>query len=155
MEKLQEESRMKLPSLRQATDEDCRLMFQLQRLDGKESDEENQEQTAEYEVYKDEFDPSKIEVIELKGVPVGRLRVVREDDIYIGGFQILPEYRGLGIGTSVLSDLIEESEQTGMVITLEVFTDNTSAIQLYQKLGFKITAETEKQQIMKYEPQSA
>jgi len=154
MEKLTEESASKAPKLRQATDEDCLLLFRLQHLNGDDLDASDSEQVARYEQYKNDFDGSKIQVIMSKGIVVGRLRIVRENSIYIGGFQILPQYRGLGIGTAVLSGLVVESEQTGMPITLEVFNDNTQAIDLYEKIGFVTTEENDKQKTMRYEPSS-
>jgi len=154
MEKLTKESALKSPELRQATDEDCLLMFRLQHLNGEDLDDSDSEQVIKYEQYKNDFDGSKIQVIVSEGIAVGRLRVVREEGIYIGGFQILPQYRGLGIGTAVLSGLVVESEQNGMSITLEVFNDNSQAIGLYKKIGFVTTGENDKQKIMKYEPSS-
>ena len=155
MEKLPEEIVVKQPKLRQATAADCLLMFRLQHLDGVELDGGNSEQVAKYEQYKNNFDSSKIQVIEFEGVVIGRLRVVREDSIYIGGFQILPEYRGQGMGTAILDSLVLESEQTGVPIILEVFNDNTEALKLYEKMGFVITEENDKQKNMRYQPISA
>ena len=151
MEKLPEEIAVKSPKLRQATAEDSSLMFRLQHLDGAQLDKGNTEQVAKYEQYRNDFDNNKIQVIELEGVAVGRLRVVREGDIYIGGFQILPEYRGQGIGTAILNSLVLESEQTGVPITLEV-NDNTEALKLYEKIGFVITEENDTQKYMRYQP---
>ena len=155
MKKLPEEIAAKPPKLRQATAEDCSLMFRLQHLDGAQLDEGDPEQLAKYEKYRNDFDKNKIQVIELGGVAVGRLRVVREDSIYIGGFQILPEYRGQGLGTAILDSLVLESEQSGVPITLEVFNDNTEAVKLYEKIGFVITEESAKQKNMRYQPFSA
>ncbi len=152
MEKVTKKIAVKPPKLRQARAEDCLLMFRLQHLDGVQLDEGNSEQVAKYEKYRNDFDNNKIQVIELEGVAVGRLRVVREDSIHIGGFQILPEYRGQGIGTAILDSLVLESEQTGIPITLEVFNDNTEAVKLYEKMGFVITEENDKQKIMRYQP---
>ena len=126
-------------------------MFRLQHLNGRELDLDNSELVARYEQYKDNFDGTKIQVITAGGVPVGRLRVVRGESIYIGGFQILPEYRGQGIGTSILNDLVAESEQTGLPITLEVFNDNDDAIKLYEKVGFVMTEQNDNQKIMRFE----
>ena len=124
--------------LRQATPGDCLLMFRLQKLDGAELNQSDLDQVSNFEEYKKEFKPTEIQVVYFKDQPVGRLRIVREDDIYIGGMQILPEYRGRGLGTAILQDLIEESKKTLKSIRLEVFHTNQLAFRLYEKTGFRV-----------------
>lgn len=140
------------PQFQEATEADCELMFRLQKLDGAELDPQNISQAATFEEYKKSFVPAEIQVIFLGEEPVGRLRVVRGEEIYIGGMQILPEHRGKGIGTKILQVLIHESEQTQTPIRLEVFHGNQGALNLYEKMGFKVTEENEKQKIMTYSP---
>ena len=50
-------------------------------------------------------------------------------------FYILPQFRGRGIGTAVLEKCIRESS---LPIFLYVFTRNTGALNLYQRMGFRI-----------------
>lgn len=138
--------------LREATTEDCELMFRLQKLDGSELNFSDAEQAAQFEEYKNNFNPTEIQVIYVDGLPVGRLRVVTEQDIYIGGMQILPEYRGRGLGTSILGDFIKESKRTLKPIRLEVFHDNQKAFNLYKEVGFKVFEENDQQKIMVYQP---
>ena len=138
--------------LRQATVQDCELMFRLQKLDGANLDQDDVKQAARFEEYKQEFNPAEIQVVCLVGESVGRLRIVRGVEIYIGGMQILPEYRGKGIGTSILGNLIEESKQTSKPVRLEVFHNNLPALSLYEKVGFQVVEENEQQKIMLYEP---
>ena len=54
------------------------------------------------------------------------------DDLYI-----LPQYRNLGAGTFVINKCLSEAKTP---LFLFVFSDNTSAVALYEKLGFKITS---------------
>ncbi|MBX5327751.1 MAG: GNAT family N-acetyltransferase [Candidatus Bathyarchaeota archaeon] len=56
------------------------------------------------------------------------------------GITILKNYRRMGIGTAMMNHLLEWSQkQEGLEkITLEVFSTNKPAINLYHKLGFKI-----------------
>ncbi len=138
--------------LRQATQADVKLMFRLQKIDGAHLNQDDGEQVAKFEEYKLDFKPAEIQIVYLAGEPVGRLRVVRGDEIYIGGMQILPEYRGRGLGTAILESLIEESKQTSKPIRLEVFHNNLPAFSLYQKAGFKVVEENDQQKIMVYEP---
>lgn len=59
----------------------------------------------------------------------------------IGGVYTLPEYRGMGISTSVVSFLTEKIMQSGMKASLFVKTNNKAAIRVYTNLGFKIAEE--------------
>ena len=58
------------------------------------------------------------------------------DDLYI-----LPEYRGRGIGTAVVERCCAE---TALPVMLYIFTQNTGALNLYQRLGFTITEQVSK-----------
>lgn len=67
---------------------------------------------------------------------------------YIGEIYLIPEYRGKGIGTSILKNEIENFDK----IRLQVATSNTKAIKLYRSLGFKIIKEVDGQMyIMEYD----
>ena len=57
------------------------------------------------------------------------------DEGYIQNLAVLPEYRKKGIAFSLLKKLLESSKNLKF-ITLEVRQSNTSAINLYKKLGF-------------------
>lgn len=53
------------------------------------------------------------------------------------GMGIMPEYRGIGIGTRLISETITDAFSKGITrVDLEVFASNTRALALYQKLGF-------------------
>lgn len=108
----------------------------------------------EFKVYFKKFVPEKIQVIQLNGIDVGRLRVVRSsDEIYIGGIQILPEFQHKGIGSAVFTDLVKEANQLKIPIMLEVSKVNEVAKKFYVKLGFVKVNEKDSNWIMKYQPE--
>lgn len=54
------------------------------------------------------------------------------------GIAILREYRSLGIGLQMMRTLVRECRKVGLkTVQLEVFANNTRAIHLYEKVGFK------------------
>jgi RimJ/RimL family protein N-acetyltransferase len=63
------------------------------------------------------------------------------------GIVILKEFRGMGIGTTMMNHMIEWAEkQEGLEkISLTVFSTNKAAINLYRKFGFKIEGVSKKQ----------
>jgi ribosomal protein S18 acetylase RimI-like enzyme len=83
-------------------------------------------------------------VIECDRQSVGRLRVVRTaDQLFIGGIQLLPDYQRRGIGTSLVTTLIQEGLSRGVPVALEVEKDNPDAERLYRRLGFERYGETD------------
>lgn len=64
-----------------------------------------------------------------------------EDGMELDDLYILPEYRGRGIGTAVVGRCCAE---TVLPVMLYVFTKNTGALNLYQRLGFTITEQVSK-----------
>lgn len=103
--------------------------------------------------YTAKFVPEEIEIIRFQDRDVGRLRVVRSpESIYVGGIQILPEFQGKSIGTAIFSDLIRESEESGLPIILEVHDVNEQALSFYRKLGFVDGEQVKDQTVMRYLP---
>jgi len=85
------------------------------------------------------------------GLPVGAiwLRMLRDEEKGFGyvddetpemGMALLPEYRGQGVGTSLLSHLIEAAQGFYENISLSVARENP-ALRLYQRHGFQVVAE--------------
>lgn len=65
-----------------------------------------------------------------------RLRITHTGEF---GVSVLKEYWGQGIGSSLIKYLIKWCKETGIIrkINLRVRSDNSSAISVYKKLGFK------------------
>ena len=60
---------------------------------------------------------------------------------YLYGFRIRPEYRGVSLGTQMLSVVEQDLFSRGFsAITLNVARENTDAIRLYRRRGFRIVA---------------
>tara|TARA_R110002049_G_scaffold46487_1_gene135153 strand:- start:106270 stop:106821 length:552 start_codon:yes stop_codon:yes gene_type:complete len=74
-----------------------------------------------------------------RGVPVGTVQGIRMDDWgAIQNLGIHRSHRGLGLGSILLSRAAKGFRETGLRrMHLEVTTDNTAAIRLYERLGFK------------------
>ena len=66
------------------------------------------------------------------------------DGIIINELYIIDKFRGLGIGSSILRDIIRSND----LIYLWVYKDNSRALNLYQKLGFKVKEETDSRMLM-------
>jgi ribosomal-protein-alanine N-acetyltransferase len=63
------------------------------------------------------------------------------DEIHINNVAILPQFRGMGIGTTLLQHVLAEATRMGAKrATLEVRASNHAARRLYERLGFYVAA---------------
>jgi ribosomal protein S18 acetylase RimI-like enzyme len=91
---------------------------------------------AQHTWYHEHYVGADFQVILVDGEPAGRLYVHRrEKEIRLMDITLLPGHRGSGLGTSLLSDLMAESQATGKPLTIHVEIYNP-AMRLYQRLGF-------------------
>jgi ribosomal protein S18 acetylase RimI-like enzyme len=92
--------------------------------------------TAQQTHYRKFFPEATHDLILVKGHPAGRLYVNRrKDEIHILDIALLPEFRNLGIGTTILQDLMAEADSTNRSVLLHVEIFNP-AMKLYERLGF-------------------
>jgi len=84
------------------------------------------------------FAPEAWQIITADGTDAGILIVdYRPAEIYLSRIEIHPDYQGHGIGTRLISALIDEAAQRGQDLVLDVLTVNNRAHALYQRLGMK------------------
>jgi ribosomal protein S18 acetylase RimI-like enzyme len=84
---------------------------------------------------------ASFDLVEVGGVPAGRLYVERTaGDIRIIDVSLLPEHRGSGIGSALIRALQDEAAATGRAVSLHVAMGNPAA-RLYDRLGFRLAAD--------------
>ena len=87
------------------------------------------------------FAPGHWQIITADGTDAGILIVdYRPAEIYLSRIEIHPDYQGRGIGTRLISGLIDEAAQRGQDLVLDVLTVNNRAQALYQRLGMQEVA---------------
>ena len=92
--------------------------------------------TAQDEHYRSNYPGANLDVIELDGERAGRLYVYRgEEDIRIMDIAVAPGFRGRGIGTALIEELIAEAGSTGRSVSIHVEMQNPARA-LYERLGF-------------------
>ena len=83
---------------------------------------------------------------------IGLLKLKKNDELWeIIQIQILPEYQNMGLGSSILKQIISESEQQKADVKLSVLKSNP-ALNLYKRNGFKIINEEDISYTMRYSP---
>lgn len=91
--------------------------------------------------YREHYEGASFDVVELDGVPVGRLYVARwPDEIRIMELSLLPEHRGAGIGTRLVRSILDEATRAGVRTSVHVEHENP-ARRLYERLGFAHVAD--------------
>jgi len=61
------------------------------------------------------------------------------DELHINNLAVAPEYRGAGVGTALLTEVVRQGAELGAHrATLEVRLSNQAARRLYERLGFTV-----------------
>ena len=107
-------------------------------------DEEYQERR-----FRQGYDHTETQVVLVDGRAVGLLRVSeRESAVFIDQVEIVPDYQGQGIGTSLINNLLAR----GRRVELGVLKVNVDARRLYERLSFRVIGDTETHCHMRAEP---
>lgn len=139
---------------RKATDKDFELALQIKSRSIKIYIDKiwGWDDTVQLEYHRNDFNPATLQIIlDNHGHEIGLLDV-REDDglIYIKSILIDHSAQGKGIGTQILTKIIQQSAQSNKKIELQVYKINEKARKLYERLGFKIIGQTELHYQMAY-----
>jgi ribosomal protein S18 acetylase RimI-like enzyme len=137
------------PRLRAATPEDEQFLHavyagtraeELARVPWSEEQKRaftNMQFAAQDADYRQHYPTAQYSIIEVQGVPAGRLYVDRcQKEIRIIDIALLPEHRRGGIGTKLLRELQDEARAAGKTLTIHVEKFNP-ALNLYRRLGFQ------------------
>lgn len=93
-------------------------------------------------MFRENFEPRAIELIEVAGNTAGFIRIVQKpDSIYLAELQIGRPYQGYGIGGAVLRKLIDYASTKKMLITLKVIRGNPAEF-FYRRHGFRTFKES-------------
>jgi ribosomal protein S18 acetylase RimI-like enzyme len=92
--------------------------------------------SAQDQHYRANYPGAAFDVIEVDGEPAGRLYVHRgADEIRIMDIALAPPFRGRGIGTALVRELMEEAGAGERSLSIHVEMNNP-ARRLYERLGF-------------------
>lgn len=84
------------------------------------------------------------DIVEIDGRPIGIRRVEqRSDAMFLAEIQITPDWQGRGIGSALVREVLTDAEQRGLPLTLQVLRVNERARTLYERLGMRVTGETD------------
>jgi GNAT superfamily N-acetyltransferase len=129
---------MTVVALRPATPADSEFCFQLHKaaMGGYITALWGWDEPRQRAFHDRSFRPGRWQIITAGGADVGMIDVERRPaEIYLGRIEIHPSHQGRGIGTDLITALIDEARRHGQDLVLDVLTVNPRAQALYQRLG--------------------
>jgi ribosomal protein S18 acetylase RimI-like enzyme len=97
---------------------------------------------AQHRYYQQTFPGASFQVIAWEDQPAGRLYVDRRaDEISIIDIALLPDYRGRGIGSVLLTEVMAEASAARKPVRIYVERFNR-ALRWYERLGFRTIGDT-------------
>ncbi|MGH9380370.1 MAG: GNAT family N-acetyltransferase [Thermoanaerobaculia bacterium] len=107
---------------------------------------------SQHRHYRQYYPNCEFLLIEKEGQPIGRIYVDRwKDQIRLVDIALLPEHRGGGLGTSLLSGLLDEGRERGLPVTIHV-EHNNPTLRLYRRLGFRLLEDRGVYHLMEWMP---
>ena len=80
---------------------------------------------AQQQGYRVQFPQATHRIVLLNDCPMGRIITLSgEHEIRLIDIALLPEHRGVGIGTNLIQDILAEAKQTGKTVRLHVSRSN-------------------------------
>lgn len=146
-------------SLRWALNSDCDFLYSLLTITLKQYYIETYEKwddDIERNYFDESFQENKYQIISYDGQDIGCLaKKNNPSEIFIHEIQILPQYQNKGIGSMIMSSIIEESEKLNMPIKIEVLKSNRKAHNFYHRMKFSKSGENESHITMIRNPQGS
>lgn len=100
------------------------------------------DEKEQHRMFIEKFDPSFLKIIQINGSDIGLLDFEeREVDFLLGRIEIFPTSQKMGIGSVVIQTVIAEAAGKMKSVRLQVLRSNP-ARRLYERLGFRVEAET-------------
>src|SRR5262249_33642767 len=92
---------------------------------------------AQHVYYQQHYPHCRFDIVEVEGLPAGRLYVDRtRRAIRIVDIALLPAWRRRGFGSRLLQQLLDEASAAAVPVTIHVERTNP-ALALYRRLGFE------------------
>lgn len=106
--------------------------------------------------YRSGFPAGRFEIITLNEVPIGRLITDNGQDrfriVYIA---LLPQWRHRGIGTVLMTSVLDEPRRLGTPCEATVALDNLASLRLWSRLGFTERERNGTDLVLEWRPCSA
>ena len=110
---------------------------------------------AQYQHYELHYPTCERNIITLHGQPIGRIWIDEwRDQIRLVDIALMPQWRGSGIGSMLLQQVLARGTAAAKPVTIHVEAFNP-ALRLYQRLGFQHVDSNGVYYLMRWTPPSA
>ena len=114
----------------------------------------DQQFRAQWEHYKTHYPHCERNIIEADGQPVGRIWIDDwSDQLRVVDIALLPEWRGSGLGTLLLREVLERGRAAKKPVSIHVEAFNP-AMRLYERLGFQKVDSNGAYYLMRWTPEA-
>ncbi|MBT5709824.1 GNAT family N-acetyltransferase, partial [Candidatus Poribacteria bacterium] len=124
-------------SLRAATDADYDFLYALHVATLRDAVEATWgwDDAAQQAMFRDRWGSGQREIVVLDGEDAGVVAVDRGDSgVFLNLTAIHPRHQRRGVGTRIIRDLIDDTHDRGLPLTLRVLKANPAARRLYHRL---------------------
>ena len=91
---------------------------------------------AQHSHYQTHYADASFQIVQEHETPIGRLYVHRSPStIMVMDIALMPEYRGKGLGSTLMKQIQTEAREAGKTVKIYV-EQNNRALSIYRKLGF-------------------
>ena len=103
--------------------------------------------------YRAGFPAARFEIVTLDHAPIGRLITdASEGWFHIVHIAVLPEWRGRGLCTALMTAVLDQPRRQGMRCEARVAPENTPSLRLWSRLGFTERERTDIDFILEWRP---
>jgi ribosomal protein S18 acetylase RimI-like enzyme len=137
---------------RDATSGDREWLYQLKRVTMRDyvAATFGWDESFQQHLFEEDFDPSGAKIVEIDREDAGMLLVEEKSEhFFLRRIELLPKFQRRGIGTRLVSAVIEEAAGKNKPVFLQVLRVNPARI-LYERLGFTTYEETKSHYKMKH-----
>jgi ribosomal protein S18 acetylase RimI-like enzyme len=101
------------------------------------------------------FAPQYDRIVVTSAGDVGTLCIAWDrDPAFLAGIYLAASERGAGLGTAIITDILDRAREQDRAVALRVLRTNTAARRLYERLGFDIVGDTETHLLMSWSASS-
>lgn len=144
-------------TLRPASAADYEWLWELKRMTMQahvEATWGSWDDVAQEAFFRRSFSPETVQLILVDAANAGLLHLERTpSELFLANIQIHPAFQNRGLGTAVIKTVMESARLLQLPVRLQVLTVNHAARELYLRLGFAVTSETNTHVIMRWHPQ--
>ena len=144
-------------TLRPASAADYEWLWELKRMTMQahvEATWGSWDDAAQEAFFRRSFSPETVQLILVDAANAGLLHLERKpSELFLANIQIHPAFQNRGLGTAVIKTVMESARLLQLPVRLQVLTVNHAARELYLRLGFAVTSETNTHVIMRWHPQ--